>query len=301
MTRAHRSGWLDIAESGGLLGLRIFVWVATAFGRGPVGLLLRAVVLYYALVHRKAMRASGAFFERLGLPHGFWAGYRHVLHFAQCTVDRMFFIQGKVATFRIETHGSEHLFALARAGKGAVLLGAHLGSFEAMHATAGAESLAVNVVGYFGNAARINTVLRALGPGLHTRLIEVRPGDINVALQLRECVERGEFVAILADRSVAGHVALVDFFGARAEFPTGPYALAAALKCPVLLTFGLYTAPNRYDLYCEPFAERVTAPRAQREQALQGHAQRFATRLEHYCRLAPDNWFNFYDFWSHRA
>ena len=27
-------------------------------------------------------------------------------------------------------------------------------------------------------------------------------------------------------------------------------------------------------------------------------AQRYADRLEHYTRLAPDNWFNFYDFWG---
>jgi predicted LPLAT superfamily acyltransferase len=24
---------------------------------------------------------------------------------------------------------------------------------------------------------------------------------------------------------------------------------------------------------------------------------RYVERLEHYCRLAPYNWFNFYDFW----
>ena len=93
----------------------------------------------------------------------------------------------------------------------------------------------------------------------------------------------------------------MDFLGGRARFPTGPFVLAAVLHCPVLLTFGLHHAPNRYDLYCEPFAERSTcrAPRAKRRCA--SYVQRFASRLEHYCRLAPDNWFNFYDFWSPRA
>jgi predicted LPLAT superfamily acyltransferase len=38
-------------------------------------------------------------------------------------------------------------------------------------------------------------------------------------------------------------------------------------------------------------------PRDSRERTLQAYAQRFATRLEHFVRLAPDNWFNFYDFW----
>jgi predicted LPLAT superfamily acyltransferase len=27
--------------------------------------------------------------------------------------------------------------------------------------------------------------------------------------------------------------------------------------------------------------------------------QAYVARLEHYCRLSPYNWFNFYDFWAH--
>jgi predicted LPLAT superfamily acyltransferase len=79
--------------------------------------------------------------------------------------------------------------------------------------------------------------------------------------------------------------------------PVGPYLLAAILRCPIYLTFGLFHEPNRYDLYCEPFAERVELPRAAREEAARGYVQRYADRLEHFCRLAPDNWFNFYDYW----
>ena len=85
--------------------------------------------------------------------------------------------------------------------------------------------------------------------------------------------------------------------GGRIELPTGPYVLASVLKCPIYLTFGLYQAPNRYDLYCEPFADDIVLPRGDREPALRALAQRYAERLEHYCRLAPDNWFNFADTW----
>ena len=88
------------------------------------------------------------------------------------------------------------------------------------------------------------------------------------------------------------------FMGAEARLPTGPYALASAIGCPVFLTFGLYESPNRYRLICEPFAEKVELPRSERQKAIQGYAQRYADRLEHYCRLAPDNWFNFFEFWS---
>ena len=119
------------------------------------------------------------------------------------------------------------------------------------------------------------------------------------AKEMENAIERGELVAMLADRTLTkSRSADVNFLGARARFPTGPYLLASVLKCPVYLVFGLHRPPNRYDLYCEPFSEQIRLPRRSRDDALRDQAQRFAERLEHYCRLAPDNWFNFYDFWK---
>jgi predicted LPLAT superfamily acyltransferase len=50
-------------------------------------------------------------------------------------------------------------------------------------------------------------------------------------------------------------------------------------------------------LFCEPFEMEPKVPREGRDEALHAYAQRFAARLEHFVGLAPDNWFNFYDFW----
>ena len=90
----------------------------------------------------------------------------------------------------------------------------------------------------------------------------------------------------------------VDFLGSKAQLPAGPYLLAASLRCPVYLTYGVYRAPNRYELHCEPFAAAVVLPRGRRSDAIQQYAQRYADRLAAWCHEAPDNWFNFYDFWA---
>jgi len=77
--------------------------------------------------------------------------------------------------------------------------------------------------------------------------------------------------------------------------------IAALLELPVVLCFGLYRGGNRYDLYFETFAEQIRLARGDRAAQLGAWAQRFARRLEHYTRLDPYNWFNFYDFWHRRA
>jgi predicted LPLAT superfamily acyltransferase len=93
----------------------------------------------------------------------------------------------------------------------------------------------------------------------------------------------------------------VPFIGAPAEFPDAPFLIAAALRVPVVLSFGLYRGGNRYDLYFEAFEIEHDVPRAQRRAALARMQARYAQRLEHHVRLAPYNWFNFYDFWRDDA
>jgi predicted LPLAT superfamily acyltransferase len=130
-----------------------------------------------------------------------------------------------------------------------------------------------------------------------TRVIEI--SGLDSMLRVKELVERGELVALLGDRAdLNGKFAMADFLGAPARFPTGLYILAGMLRCPVFLTVGLYKSPNRYDFFCEPFLDIVDLPRKGRDEAIRRHVQRYASRLEEYCRRAPENWFNFYDFWS---
>jgi predicted LPLAT superfamily acyltransferase len=226
--------------------------------------------------------------------------YRHVLRFARVTLDRVFLLLGdNKQTFVVNSTGHQHLEALTSARRGAVLLGAHLGSFEAMRAGAAHDRLPLNIVGHFENARMINALLDRLDPEKSARVLHVGKDPVGFAMNVSDRLANGELVAILADRvGLNDKQVEVDFLGAKATFPTGPFLLASLLKCPVYLVFGLYFEPNRYELFCEPFAERIELPRAQRAQALAATVQRYATRLEHYVRLAPDNWFNFYDFWN---
>jgi predicted LPLAT superfamily acyltransferase len=112
-------------------------------------------------------------------------------------------------------------------------------------------------------------------------------------------LEQGDVVGLLPDRSIAGESQVrYPFLGAPAAFPHGPFRVAALLKRPVLLMFGLYRGGRRYDIHFEALTDPSDpTPRRHGEDA-ETAMRLYVERLEHYCRLAPFNWFNFYDFWA---
>jgi len=292
--------WLSTREKGSVLALRLMVFLGTVLGRRFARAVMHVVALYFAALHGSVRRASHGYWSRLtGEPASFADVYRHVLRFAQVVVDRFFLVKRRFDLFEFSETGKEHLDRLRERKAGAILLGAHFGSFEALRALSEKSGVPLNVVGYFRNARVVNEALEKLNPGCNIKLIEVDPGSVGFVFQIQRSIERGELVAILADRvGLTGGAVKARFLGEWALFSAGVYALAAALRCPVYFTAAIYRQPNRYDLHCEPFADEIVLPRRERAAALARYAQEFADRLERYCRAAPDNWFNFYDFWA---
>jgi predicted LPLAT superfamily acyltransferase len=291
--------WLRERERGSAFGIRALLFTHRICGRWFVRIILRVVAFYYALFAGNARRASLSYLRRVQGHAGFVDVVRHISTFAQCAFDRVLFAAGRLDDFTITRDGYQHLERLAAEKRGAILLGAHVGSFEAMRAMGTVEQFPINVVAHFENAQRITAMLRAVAPDFDARIIAIDPNAPHWVLRVQECVERGELVAVLGDRIGLGEGSVeVELFGGTVRLPTGPYALAAVLRCPMYLTFGLFHPPKTYALSCEPFAEKVELPRGRREAEIRALAQRYAERLEVYVRRAPLCWFNFFELWS---
>ena len=291
--------WLDQQERGSIWVLWLTFRTAQLLGRTLMKPLVLVVALFYRLIDRRAVRASRDWLRRVhGREPGFWQVFRHIHTFAQVTLDRILLVSGRTRAFEFTLTGNHFLREQLATGRGAILLGAHLGSFEAMRSSSINERIRINIVGHFENAARINALLTRLDPQRAATVIHIGDDPVGQMARVHDRIEAGEFVALLGDRTgLNERVVEADFFGAKAKFPAGPFLIASLMRCPVYLTFGVYRHPTRYDLSCEPFAERLHLPRKGRQQALQEVVQRYADRLAHHARSAPYNWFNFYDFW----
>jgi predicted LPLAT superfamily acyltransferase len=290
--------WLEQRERGSVLAMKSAVRMMLAGGHAFGRLLLYPICAYFFAFSARARAASRDYLARvLGRPARLREVARHYLTFARTLQDRVYFLADRTSEFEIELHGIEQAKEVVARGRGCLLVGAHLGSFELMRVLGSREhKLPVNVLLYPDNASKIDSVVTELCPELRGRVIPL--GRPDTLLRVQECLERGEIVGMLGDRTLkADKTIRCDFLGAPAHFPQGPLLLAAILKAPVVLFFGIYLGGRRYAIHFEPFADALEISRHDRTAQLTPWIERYAARVEHYCRQAPYNWFNFYDFW----
>ncbi len=308
-------GWAETPELGNDTGLR---WAAAAYqrlGRIPVQLAVWPSAFYFLAAQRTARESSldylrsvhampggaEALATRTGLATrpGLGTAFRHFVSFGRNIADRLALWAG--SDFEIRYRGDEHLRALVEAGRGGFLLGAHVGSFDMMRVLAARYDVPVNVVMFTRHAERINELFERLDPSSATRVIQIEPGALRTSFEIRACIERGEFVGILADRLglFPGEEPLsVPLLGRQALLPRAPFRLATVLGCPVLTAICLRAADGAYDVEVAPLVSGDRLAPRDRPARIEEMARGYAQRLEDACLREPLQWFNFYPYFT---
>ncbi|MCT6590172.1 glycosyltransferase family 2 protein [Pantoea dispersa] len=312
--RRQQAHWAATPERRGQWGLRFMLWLYQRAGRLPFILLLWPVVAVYWLSGRAARAASQQWLTRaqavahqqqIALPRPL-SSYRHFLRFGNSMLDKVASWRGDLQWGRdIDFAPGAETVIRAAEGKGQLILASHLGDIEACRAMAKQVSgLVINALVFTDNAQRFRAVLESIAPQAGVNLLPVSDIGPDTAILLQQKLDAGEWVAIVGDRTAVQRqrggerrVVWSEFMGQPAPFPQGPFVLAAALRCPVLLMFAL-RQQGKLRVHCEAFADPLPLPRNGRQQALQAAVDRYAARLQHHALLAPLDWFNFYDFWA---
>ena len=297
----RRADWVRHRERGSTALLRIMSFVSLHLGRTLSRVPLYGIAAYFFLF-APAARRSSLHYLRLALGHAPRARdrFRQVLSFATTIHDRVYLINEQFELFNITLEGEALLLGQVDSGRGALLMGAHMGSFEVMHSLGRRRrGLEVAMAMYEENARKINATLAAINPQAVTDIVPL--GRIDAMLNIAERLDRGAFVGVLGDRTLGSEpVHPVTLLGERAYLPTGPMRAAAILRCPVFFMAGLYRGANNYHVVFERVADFSSLPAGSREFAVRSAIERYAAVLDRYCRSDPYNWFNFYDFWAAR-
>lgn len=311
--RRHRH-WAKTPELAGLRGMRLMLAIYRALGRRTFNALLYPVVAVYWLCAGQARQASNAWLAAVRqqllaagrpLPARLHS-YHHFLRFGQAMLDKVASWQGdlRLGEEVIFAPGAEAVLDAPAAG-GKLILASHLGDVEVCRALAQRHARPViHALVFSAHAQRFRQIMEEVAPQSGVHLLPVTDIGPETAIQLKSWLEQGEWVAIVGDRIAVQpqregqwRVIWSEFLGQPAPFPQGPFILAAALRCPIVQLFAL-RQQERLVLHCEPFADPLLLPRANRQAALQQAVDRYASRLAAHALDAPLDWFNFYNFWQ---
>ena len=292
-----RAAWATKKERSNMLMLRVMTWISLKLGRRVGRVVLHLIAIYFLIFAPKSRRASKQYLQlALGRPVRFSDQYQHFFTFAATIHDRIYLINQRFDLFNIQVEGDEEVHAHLATGQGLFLAGAHLGSFEVIRSLGKDKDLRVAMFMHQDNAKKINAMLTAINPNAGQDIIGL--GNMDSMLQVNQKLEDGYAIGVLADRTFGDDaVHPVQILGEEAYLPLGPFRLAALLRQKVMFMTGLYLGGNQYSIHFRPLADFSKVERGQRDIAVKNAVNDYAALIDYYCRSAPYNWFNFYDFW----
>lgn len=194
----------------------------------------------------------------------------------------------------ITIEGIKNLQCSLAAGKGTIVLTAHLGNWEL-------GGVALAILGYPMNAVALShgevSVDRLFVQQRTSKGIKVIPFGL-AAKRCYQALRCNEIVALLGDWDIKSQGTRVPFFGKLTTLPRGPAILSLKTGAAILPGFAIRGEDNRFKLFLEKpiFPESA----GYKEEDIEKLSNQVSKILESYIRRYPEQWLLFHKVWSER-
>ena len=285
-TQERSKGWV----------LSVAFYLALMLGRGIARLALIPICLYFYVFSPKVKRSMRPYFRQvLGRNPKPYDYIRHYYTFGSVILDRVFFLSGRDHLFQMHYHHPELMQQLKKNQKGALILSAHLGSFEALRVMGQSKQLPIKILMHTESTPVINQRFSNIEDASLKETAQdfiIPMGKPDSLLKTQEWIEDGGMVGILADRAYNNkRTTSIPFLGENAEFADGAFRLAGLLQVPVVFCCAVYDKKNQYQVFFESLSSGNDIDPRKLQEA-------YVKTLERYTQMYPYNWFNFYDYWK---
>ena len=256
------------------------------------------MVPYYMVAHHKEYLSIYRFFRRrigYGKARSFWNVFVNHIKFSQIIVDRFAAYSGKHFTFEVE--GADIMRKYESKDEGFVIISSHIGNYELAGYSMVAKKKCFNTLVY---ANETQTVMENRNRALaktNMRMIPIKE-DMSHIFLMNSALSAGEVVSVPGDR-MFGSKKFADclFFGEKAKFPIGAYALALQKDVELMAMFVMKESTLKYRIIIK---ELLLPDKALKlKERINVLAQEYACCLEKIVKKYPVQWFNYYDFWQH--
>lgn len=211
--------------------------------------------------------------------------------YSRYMVDFFLFPQldkNKLRSYFHTIQGESHLKKALAAGKGVLLISAHVGNWEVGGHLLRSLDYPLTVVGLPHNTAQTNALVTHLRTLSGIEIIEVGQSDFSV-VQILNALRRNRIVAMIGDRDHLGTGRPTRFLGKQLRMPGGPVILAMISGAALMPTFVLEDTDGTYRAIIEPAL--VIDRQGDRNRAIDCNLQRLAQVFETYIRQFPEQWY----------
>lgn len=211
--------------------------------------------------------------------------------YAHCLAESLAAERPEAANAECRVEGEHFLREAMANGRGALIVTAHAGPWDAaarlLKTTHEREVVVVMTGEADANARLLHDRVRTRSG---VRIVHVGSHPLDALPLLRE-LKRGTLVAVQLDRGApSGRGILTQLFGRALEVPEGPFRLAALAGVPLVPLFVERVGHFRYNLVVYPSIE---LSRAARSRELGAAAQSAVDAMAAFIARSPTQWFNF--------
>ena len=190
--------------------------------------------------------------------------------------------------------GREHLDAALSAGKGVILLTAHLGNWEMVGARFAADGYPLHVIARAQRDDRLTEYIRQTREVAGMRVLH-REDSVRASLR---ALRSNEVVGILLDQNAGDDGVFVDFFGHLASTAPGAAAFALRTGAAVVPAFGRRNPDDSHTICIYEPAPLIHTGDSRSDIA--ANTQRYTKIIEEQIRTCPEQWFWLHKRWKSR-
>lgn len=290
-------------SKGSVLGHKIFVFILNHLGLKLAYFVLRFVALYYFLFARKSNKSSFYFFHHIlhyKRTTAWLKIYKNYYIFGQTILDKVALLAGVKTNFTIDREGGEILDKIAATGKGGILISGHIGNWEIAGQLLNRLNTTFNILMYENEKENLKKYMDSVQKKKNVNIIAIKEGELGHIIELHNAFSKNELVVMHGDR-FREHTKTIEttFLGKKAEFPAGPFILAAKFAVPVSFVFAVKEGSSRYHFFVnEPIQLKRSRTEEQTNAAANELLQNYISQFEKMVYRYPEQWFNFYQFWK---
>lgn len=284
-SRGGRWGYLFFVYTIKLLGVRV------AYG------FLAFIAIHFIPFAPRATQAVWSY-NRKQLHYGVWQScwklYLHYYRFGQTLIDKIAIKSGLVHRYKFKFDHYDRFLEIMNQNRGVVMIGAHVGCWEAGAGFFGKYGRKMNIVMFDAEHQQIKEVLEQASDEQNFKIIPVNHDSLEAILNIKVALNNGEYVCFNGDRYLDEASSVpVNFLDGEAKFPVGPFKIASRCRVPVVFYYAMREPGCTYRFI---FEETASGNGLNAESLL----SQYVSSLEAVVKKYPQQWFNFYRFWNNR-